>query len=78
MVAKFFKKEKRKTRTNIVRKHLWVKLVKNFDQNQMSESVYDNLQITHLDVYEIKAKFFRKLKKKNLERIFYENAPLSD
>ena len=59
------KKKKKKTRTNFVPKCHWVRLVKNFDLNQMSACVHENLYIAHYDVQERNAKFFRKKKKKN-------------
>ena len=61
----YLEKEKmKKTCTNFVRKRPWVTLVQNFELNQMSACVHENLQIAHLEVQETNAKFFRKNKKK--------------
>ena len=52
--AKFFNTKKKKTRTNFVPtrtnfvpKCHWVKLINNFDLNQMSACVNENLYIPH-------------------------------
>ena len=52
-----WKKKKKKTRTNFVPtrtnfvpKPYWVRLAKNFDLNQMSACVHENLYIAYLDV----------------------------
>ena len=39
--------KKKKTHTNFVPKRHWVRLAKNFDLNQMSACVHENLYIAH-------------------------------
>ena len=43
MNCEFIYKKKKRTRTNFVPKRHWVKLAKNFDLNQMSACVRENL-----------------------------------
>ena len=77
-------KKKKKTCTNFVPKCRWVRLVKNFDLNQMLACVHENLYIAHSYVQERNAKFFRKKKEKlvpilyQLVPILYQNATGSD
>ena len=73
-----YKEEKKKNSYWFCTEVPHVRLVKNFDLNLMSVSVYVNLFIGHYECQETNAKFIRMKRTKKLGSNLYEKPPRSD